>query len=576
MILGLLAMIVANAAAALAARSLLERVRVGRPSTDLLLFLTLRLLLISAVVLVAGAARLLTPPTLGLAGAAVLAALLARGAPRGLLPASRSAWDRWVIAAAAVVAVRLLLQVWFLAPNVGDALSYHLPKVAEWVRAGALTSEVGADPRAAFPAGFELIEIWWVVFLHHDVLIEMAGLEFLALAGAAAYALARELGWSEKVASLAALIFVLTPGLHLQATACLNDAPVAALVAATAALVVARVHPLLLLLPVGLGVGVKPTFVYALPGLAITAWLLRRRDGAPPPFLRAAAPLAAAALGVGAVWYLRNWVLHGSPFHPLGADGMKSLATGATMQRLGPSLRALRENLACFLDIRVYDRVQAADPLCAGNFNWGAAAFALGAPALVFLLRSEPALRALAAGLAVSALSVFTLVELDPWYARFVLFLPLLTSLALARMTELHRGAALLTPVALALGFLATFASAGLPRNEVARLARQSWSARAANPPPMPDDGSPIGYVSDAFGSGYSIYGPGFSHPVVVLRDKSLEELLRHAERERIAIFFVDGPARRGSPMLEDGVRRGLLEPFARSGWQGYRLVSAR
>src|SRR5439155_312253 len=129
MILGVLAMIVANAATVLGARSLLGLIRVGKRSTDFVLFLLLRLLLIS---------------------------------------------------------------------------------------------------------GFELIETWWVVFLHHDVLIELAGVEFLLLSGAGAYALAREMGWSGKCASRAALLFIMTPGLHLQATSCLNDGPVAALITAMA------------------------------------------------------------------------------------------------------------------------------------------------------------------------------------------------------------------------------------------------------------------------------------------------------------------------------------------------------
>src|SRR6185436_10571518 len=129
----------------------------------------------------------------GAAGVAALAVLLARGAHKGLLPPARPEWPRWVAVVAALLALRLLIQVWFFAPHVGDTISYHLPKVAEWVRAGALVREAGSDPRASFPAGFELIETWWVLFLHHDLLIEMAGLEFLLLGAAGAYAVAREL-----------------------------------------------------------------------------------------------------------------------------------------------------------------------------------------------------------------------------------------------------------------------------------------------------------------------------------------------------------------------------------------------
>src|SRR5207244_3087828 len=140
------------------------------------------------------------------------------------------------------IAARLLLQVWFFAPMVGDALTYHLPKVAEWVGSGRMTRELGPDPRAAFPAGFELVEAWCCVFLHHDALIEMAGVEFLALAFAATYALGRRLGLEERPSVLAAFLYALTPGLHFQATGCMNDGPVAALIVGGGALLFLRLH----------------------------------------------------------------------------------------------------------------------------------------------------------------------------------------------------------------------------------------------------------------------------------------------------------------------------------------------
>ena len=58
-----------------------------------------------------------------------------------------------------------------------------------------------------------------------------------------------------------------------------------------------------------------------------------------------------------------------------------------------------------YLAIRVYDRVHPADPICAGNFNWGAASFALGTPALIALLRRDAALRPIAIGLTASLLT---------------------------------------------------------------------------------------------------------------------------------------------------------------------------
>ena len=53
MILGTLEMLVANAAALLGAQAILDRLRTGKPSVDLVLLLLLRLFLVSATIIVA-------------------------------------------------------------------------------------------------------------------------------------------------------------------------------------------------------------------------------------------------------------------------------------------------------------------------------------------------------------------------------------------------------------------------------------------------------------------------------------------------------------------------------------------
>ena len=281
MIAGLAWMVAANAGTLLAAHAALRRVRSGKGSLDLALFMLFRLVLVSFLVLVAGAARILTPTGLGLLGAGLLGALLLTGEHRRLPRFRRPDIALLPALFLGLVVLRLLLQVWFFAPYAGDALSYHLPKIAEWVQAGGFAREQGADDRSTFPAGFELVETWWVAFLHHDALIEMAGVEFFALALAASHALAVEMGLSRRAAMVACLAAACTPGMMIQATSCLNDGPVAALLVAAAALIVARAHPALVAVPVLLGLGIKPVFGYALPGMALLAFLWRKEPATP-------------------------------------------------------------------------------------------------------------------------------------------------------------------------------------------------------------------------------------------------------------------------------------------------------
>ncbi|MCI0658126.1 MAG: hypothetical protein L0170_13830, partial [Acidobacteria bacterium] len=305
MILGMLWLLLANAAVLLGAALILRRTSTGQKEVDLAQLLIIRFVLISAVSILAGLTGMLSGACLGIAGAICLAIILARGGYRHIqvLPSFAGIKGLWWIAA--VVAIRLLLQVWFFSPHNCDAISYHLTKVAEWVRAGSFTKEMGIDTHVTFPAGFELIELWWVVFLRHDVLIEMAGVEFLLLSFVAVRGLAVHLGMTAGQGVLAGLLYVLTPSLHLQATACLNDGAVAALFLATALFIVTGAPATLVLTCIALGIGVKPIYAYSLPGLALL-WMLAGRRFTLGPWNRTATALAFLALFSGGFWYARN------------------------------------------------------------------------------------------------------------------------------------------------------------------------------------------------------------------------------------------------------------------------------
>jgi hypothetical protein len=299
-IFGLCGLLLANVASIAAANVLLRFVRTGRNAADLVLLLVLRVLIVSLTIEIAGVLGCLDATALTAAALLGLVVLWVAGL-RDWRPRLHGADVGWLLGIAiAIVVARLAWQVWFFVPYTADALSYHLPKIAEWVRAGAFTREMGVDSHATFPAGFELLETWWVVFLHHDVVIEMAGVEMLALAAVATHALALHLGMPSRWACFAAFLLAMTPGLHLEATSSLNDTPVAALLLATAALIVAEAPLGVLALVVGLGLGVKPTYGYALPGLALL-WVLehaRRREVRP-----SVGSWGAVALGALGCWW---------------------------------------------------------------------------------------------------------------------------------------------------------------------------------------------------------------------------------------------------------------------------------
>lgn len=539
------AFLVANLASFLAARRLAEPIRTGDPAVDFLHILLLRLLLVTGVTLGAGLTGTLEALPLGILGAAVCAILLASGDLRKLgrprLPES----DPWVRALGAAVLFRLALQVWFFAPHLGDAVAYHLPKVAEWVRAGRFGGEMGLHPHATFPAGFELVETWWVVFLRHDALIEAAGVEFVLLAGAAVRVLARWAGLGERGASATALVYILTPGFHLSATSCLNDAPAAAMVLAVGALLAGGAPWGMALLATGLGVGIKATAGFPLPGIALLA--LGRPAGG-----RRAWVYGGAGVATGAFWYVRNGLWFGNPFHPLGTAGLKN----PVAVQLGPSAESLWHNLSDLFDLRMLDPAAACGANVDHGAGWGAVAVSLGLVGLVRGAIEEARHRRLAAAFGAGLLGTLLFVQNDPWCLKYALFFPAALAVGAVRLAERGgRGARLLLGAGIVFSLAGTFLPYDLPWKDFKFLAAQSVSDRSALllwAPDVPDDR--VGAAGDYRVRSYLLYRPDFSRRVVYLREG--DGLGRLAPEEGVRFVYAEGP-----PALEEGLRAAGLRP---------------
>lgn len=568
--LPLCAMALANVALGVSAAFLTERVGGVPPALRPALFIFLRLILISGAVMTAGLGGFLTPEGLTLLAVGILAvlALLGRG---GRLPDVERP-PRVVLALLGAVFLKVAVQAWFLAPFSGDAISYHLTKIGEWVRAGAFTREMGVDTHAPLAAGFELVEAWWVVFLRHDVLIEIAGLEFLALAAASVYGLARELGADARGAGVAAAGYALTPGLQAQAVSCMNDGPVAAVLVFSFAMVAARAPAALLLAAAGLGLGLKASFLFAFPGVLVFAWALRERPRVRANGPRWALGLASAAALIGLFWYVRNALWFGNPAHPVGSEGLLA-GTGAVQIRAGPGLADAGKTLLDLVSTRVFDPNPPVSALLENAAGWGPFACAAGLPAVALSVRN-PAARALIGAFAASLLSVALLVKHDPWNLRFALFFPAALWAAVGLASRERAWILVAALPALALPFVQTLRPGDLRAEDARALRELPWRERSyAKPFGAWTDAPRIAYFGleplSNRGESYLLYGPDFSRELIHLRSRTSRELLEEMRAAGVEELYLSRRAQASPNVVDDCVAEGTLE---RSGERTYRV----
>ncbi|HET6956155.1 MAG TPA: hypothetical protein VFI56_06220 [Vicinamibacterales bacterium] len=198
-----------------------------------------------------------------------------------------------------------------------DGLSYHLVFPARWLQDSALSiiQTPFSDPAQAYqPGNGELFFLWLMLPFHGDLLARIGQLPFLLLAGIALFAIARRSGAAPQHAAYAPMFLFLARPIVEQAVGADVDLVCAAMFVTSLYLGIVAVDSdgtsdwalwgvalglyagskylalvylgVLLLLP--LVHGIRRKALWALPGLAL----------------------------FGLPWYIRNWVVAGSPLYP--------------------------------------------------------------------------------------------------------------------------------------------------------------------------------------------------------------------------------------------------------------------
>ncbi|MEA2355868.1 MAG: hypothetical protein QOD61_1997, partial [Solirubrobacteraceae bacterium] len=206
-------------------------------------------------------------------------------------------------------------------PFVGlDGMAYHLPEIVSWVHTGhpgAVVTSIPGVPTGAYPLTNEVLLGWGMSLTRSFTPVALWSAATVGLLLAAGWLGLRRLEVPRPVAALALAAVLVAPDLAFELNTPMNDAITLAWLVACAALTLAAVpdRPGLYAVAVlagALSVGTKTT---AAPLVALVLVLGALRIRAWAGWALIAAGLA--GLVVGGTWYLRNLVVHGSPFWPL-------------------------------------------------------------------------------------------------------------------------------------------------------------------------------------------------------------------------------------------------------------------
>ena len=461
-----------------------RQMRSGRLILDLTIYVFLWIFFVTLFLLIAGLTGFLAALPLGLFSLIGLVIIFAIPSTRKALlfvkydlnqlrSAVRVGWEElpvWVrivaIGFLIVTVIRMVFLIWALPPFVWDSLTYHLTRVAQWIQDQRISLFDTPVDRIYTPANYEVFATWFSLFIHHDVIVEAAGLPAYLLAGLSVYAIARSLEISKWASLLGAIAYLSTPALLLAVTGTKNDPMMAALYLMAVALIIDLLSGrgtvarsgyagrlLSLALVLLLAVGTKPYIMHLSAGLLVISggillWDKRSKHWyqdkwrsitdywSSSVYIRTMVVLLLiSGLFLGSYWYLRNWVVIGNPFYPYGISIGDAPFVQKDIAKVPLDLDNLWRNLKLFVE-KFGDKQNRILPDLPNTTGWGWVVYGMGLPALVWGVRRSKRIRILAAGFLASFLIIMISNRASPWNMRYVVWFSALPSLALAAVFD--------------------------------------------------------------------------------------------------------------------------------------------
>lgn len=180
---------------------------------------------------------------------------------------------------------------------------------------------------AGYPKGGEFIQMWSVIIPGRDIFSDLAQLPFLGMGVYALFEIGQSLGVNKRNARFAALLFIFLPIVLNQLKTTYVDVMLCTLFFASLSMVIQKklnnLDLLLLGIIFSLILSIKSTgllFVAAaVPLLLFNLYQNRSREkGTFVPSYVMPLMFVAIPMIFGLYWYIKNWVVYGSPIYPFG------------------------------------------------------------------------------------------------------------------------------------------------------------------------------------------------------------------------------------------------------------------
>lgn len=207
-----------------------------------------------------------------------------------------------------------------------DGLAYHMTYVANVIQSSSI-HDLPTDIAwlTGYPKGAEMLQLWTVILAGNEIFADLMQVPFVIAGIYALYTISINLGIKSEVAKFNALLFLFTPFIVNQMITTYVDTMLISAFFIAIAIITKKSfnrHDYLLIgIVFGLLLSIKSSGALLVAVLApYVIWSMYKGSSKPgfKNFNFQNIVSLIVPMTIGAYWYIKNWVLYGSPLYPFG------------------------------------------------------------------------------------------------------------------------------------------------------------------------------------------------------------------------------------------------------------------